>query len=462
MLSADKQNLLSRFLGKLPEDVSARLARAVEADRLTGGSDLPHEVILRGLKSHVRPMPPGARPPSPQRFFCQPFEDILVNPGRAAKQKGRIARSSVEPVWNWLEQDLMPGRLAEIAKALQVAALTDDLSGLDRKSAEMWKEIGAVLKPALTGARNMSSAAKRLGGMDVAEDAAEMALLLNGAAELAPLQKRLPKPITNLSAHAIGFVRDVFDRLTVSDPDLAPYVPLLVLGRLERLWEVLRLTAALSRKSDDTLISSTDIGVVGELLFDDLDVYVRKIEAARPLSFDSETLVADLARFSELSGGMVKELEIRREGKWGQHLARSRAAVGRVFEDLLERAPKEIFAALPGWKPATYGKARPLDLSRPPDTERLASAKRYAHLVAESRKFASAASFSAKLVEATDSIQGTLRTYAENILRDLRAAPPPTPPSMDAHFTAILQLCTLVLGPEETDLLRRRSRAAKT
>src|SRR5258708_3461291 len=99
MISADKQELLSGFLCKLPEPVASRLAKAVEVDRLIGGQGLPHEVILGALRPQLRQAAQHERMPTPQRFFCQPFEDLLIARKSSAKQKGRIARSSILPLW---------------------------------------------------------------------------------------------------------------------------------------------------------------------------------------------------------------------------------------------------------------------------------------------------------------------------------------------------------------------------
>jgi hypothetical protein len=336
---------------------------------------------------------------------------------------------------------------------------------VEKKTAELWAESASALKAALAGEKKQAAAAKRLGGTAALEDAFEIALLLGGAQKIGELQTRLPKPIGTLTEEDIAFLRDVFDRLSESDTDsdLAPYVALIMLGRLERPWEGLRLIAALSRKSTDTLISNTDLGIVGELLFGDLDVHVKKIQAVRPPDFDPEPLLSSLAGFAELSTGMVKELAIRRDGKWGQRLAKDRGAVAQVLEDLLERAPKEILGALPTVKVGSFAKGpKPLDLSRVPDPERVAKAMRYAHLMVHCRPFAVAAAFNAKLTEAFDQTAASLRTYGEDTLRELRAATAETRSNVDAHFAVMLQLCTLVLGAEETDFLRRRARVPAT
>jgi hypothetical protein len=459
MLSSDKQLLLSGFLGQLPQHVAARLAKAIEVDRLIGGTGLPHEEILQALRPQLRRAPERSRLQTPQRVFCRPFEDLLVAPERSTKQKGRIARNAIDAVWNWLKSELMPARHREITEALRDAILYARESEIEEKAADLWAESASALKPALATEKQRAIAAKKLGGLAIAEDAAEIAMLLGAAREIGELQKRLPKPIANLSEEDIAYLRDAFDRLSDSDPDFAPYVALIVMGRLERPWEALRLTAAISRKSTDTVISNTDLGVVGELLFSDLDDYVKKIQAVRAMAFDVQALLNNLAGFTELSSGMVKELGIRRDGKWGQRLAKDRSAVAQVLEDLLERAPKEILAALPPVKMGGFLKSpKPLDFTRAPDPERVAKAMRDAHLIVHSKPFAVAAAFSAKLNETIDEIADALRTHSEDILRELRAGTPETRANREAYWALMLELCTLVLGEEETDFLRRRAR----
>jgi hypothetical protein len=83
---------------------------------------------------------------------------------------------------------------------------------------------------------------------------------------------------------------------------------------------------------------------------------------------------------------------------------------------------------------------------------------RYGHLMIHSRPFAVAAAFNAKLAETIDETADALRSYSEDLLRELRASAPEARASLEAHLKVFLDLCTLVLGEEETEILRRRSR----
>jgi hypothetical protein len=56
---------LFAFLGALPDSAALRLAQAVEQDRLAGGSNLPHALILEGLQPALERVPDRILAPLP-------------------------------------------------------------------------------------------------------------------------------------------------------------------------------------------------------------------------------------------------------------------------------------------------------------------------------------------------------------------------------------------------------------
>ncbi|MBS0277999.1 MAG: hypothetical protein JSR81_10280, partial [Proteobacteria bacterium] len=106
-MDSSKAQQLQGLLGGLPPLMAARLAKAIEIDRLNDGRMLPHELILDGLRPVLR-RGQSDRAPTPLRLFCRPFEDLLTVMPRKQKQKGRIERGAIMPVWNWVSQTLVP------------------------------------------------------------------------------------------------------------------------------------------------------------------------------------------------------------------------------------------------------------------------------------------------------------------------------------------------------------------
>jgi hypothetical protein len=461
MVSSEKAQLLRGFLGTLPEALAARLAKAVEVDRLAGGTGLPHDLILDGLRPALRRLPTPERTPTPLRLFTQPFEDLLTSEPRKEKQKGAVARDSIQPVWNWLSQKLAPEELTRYALSVRNAVLGYHAEEASAHATEFWQTASAALQAALDSDAKRKAARSFLGGDLVVADAVEIATLLSAGTELCEVQAKLPKPVAVLTDDYVWQLRDIYDRLAATKPDAAAYVAVVAMNRLDKPWEALKLPMLISRKTQDTLISSTDMGLVGELIFGAIERHAAAIRAAKPqAAFDADALVLHLTKFASLSGGIVKELEIRRDGKWGQRLLKDRAAIAEVMEGFMTRAPREVLAALPTHKTGTYaGGPRAPDLSRAPDPEKTVRALSYARLVTGCRPIAASASIAASQKDASDEIGIALKTYGDDIVRELRTDGEKRA-NAEQYYSIAAELVSLFFSPEEAEFLRRRGRAA--
>jgi len=460
-MDSTKTEQLQGLLGALPPLVASRLAKAIEIDRLSEGRSLPHELILDGLRPVLRRGQSGDRAQTPLRLFCRPFEDLLSMTPRKHKQKGRIARSSIMPVWNWISQTLTANAASEFSIGVKTSVLsgrTDDMMG---HAAKFWTTASQAVLAALDTERGRKAARTVLESDLIVADAREMALLMSVGNDILDLQQKLPRPLPSLTDDFVWKLREIYDRLAVSAPEAAPYVAVIAMQRLERPWEALRLPMNVTRQSQDTLISSTDMGLVGEILFGDIEYYTSMIRATRTSHFDADALVGYLVGFTALSSGMVKAIEMRRDGKWGQRLLSDRADVAEVMDGFMERAVKEVTAALPTIKSGSYaGGPRMPDIAHHTDPEKSDRALAYVRLVSGCRTFAPAASFGASNKEAADEISIMLRSYVEDLLKELRTVAGDKRINAEAYFHLAVEMAALLFGQEEADLLRRRARAA--
>ena len=449
-LSQDKSGLLNNFLGTLPEQMAGKLAQAVEADRLMDGQALPHDMILTGLRPSLRN---AHRTLTPLRMFCQPFEDLLVTDPRKAKQKAVIARDSVVPVWNWLSTDLLPEEAQAYFRAAKAGILSGNLEAVQIAARKFGCAAGKAMRAALAGGTGLAAVQKRLKPDEIA-DAEEMALLLTEGEEMAKVQERLPKPLPHLTDDILWQLRESYDALIARTPDAAPYVAVVAMNRLKRPSEALRLPLMICRQTGDALISKTDMGLVGEILFARMDALKSQILAARHPDFDAQVLLGEVQNFSELSGAVVKEIKVRRNGEWGQRLLKDRAAVGEVMDGFMDRAVKEFAAALPMQKGAA-------DFARATQAEKRMIALAYARLVAGTRNFAAAASFAAKQKTATEAMTNHLRRYIEDAVREIRLCNGDRRAAIESQLQFCADLAASLFSAEEAELIRRRARAAQ-
>jgi hypothetical protein len=461
VMDAQKAKQLKALLGSLPVPVAARLAKAVEVDRLSGGTALPHELILEAVRPSLRRTQASDRTPTPLRLFCRPFEDLLTLEPRKEKTKGRIARSSIAPVWNWLSQKLASDATSEFALGVKTAAIGPNSSlAVDRAKA-FWGVASEALSAALDSEKNRKAARAILGDDLIVADACEMSLLLSIGSDIVDVQAMLPLHTPSLTEDVIWKLREIYDRVVLSVPDAASYIAVVAMNRLDRPWEALKLPLHVSRQTQDTLISNTDMGMVGEILFADIEMHGTYIRTAQPKTFDADALIGHVAGFTTLSSGIVKGIDMRRDGKWGQRLLKDRATVGGIMDGFMERAAKEVQSALPTIKSGSYaGGPRVPDLSHAPDAEKSDRAMNYLRLVSGCRAFAAAGSFGASNKNAIDDIQAALKRYNEDLLKELRTADGARHEIVEQFFALSVNMTEFAFSLEEAEILRRRGRAA--
>jgi hypothetical protein len=457
MLSANETGVLKSFLSGLPGQVAQRLALAVEVDRLMDGQTLPHAAILEGLRPVLRQEQQHMRAPTPLRLFCQPFEDLLTSAPRKAKLKGSIARTSLESVWAWIAGSLLPEEASSYVRETRAFVVAGRMDAAQERVTCFWSLAAAAMTAGLADPVRAKEAENMLGGAMALADAGEMALLLSAGPVILALQRMLPVPVPSLNETLLWNLRGIHDQLVETVPDAAPYVAVIAMNRLARPCEALRLPLQVTRHSDDVLLSKTDMGLVGEILFARMEALRTAIQATRHPLFDAQMLVEQIRGFTVLSCGITREVEIKRSGEWGKRLLADRADVGMVMDQFMDRAPREVQTGLPllrGPGPKTA------DFSRPVPPEKHAMALRYAQLIAGCRDIAANASFAAKHKVARAEIETEVRRYIEDVLRALRA---PNTAGMDiiaAQFELCVQLVAILFSAEEAELLRRRGRVS--
>ncbi len=453
MLPDDKTGLLKAFLGGLPGPAAGRLAMAVETDRLMDGHGLPHEAILEGLRPALRREHHDRRP-TPLRLFCRPFQDLLTCQPRKVKQKAAIARGSLVPVWNWVSLTLVPEATLAYVHDTKVHVLKQRLDGAIARAAEFWPIAAEAISRALSTEAGRQAAQKSLGDAFAVEDAAEMALLLRAGEAIEQLSALLPAPVASFNEQLVWEVREIYNRLAQAYPDAAPYVAVITMNRLSRPWEALRLPLLVTRHTDETLIAKTDMGLVGEILFARMEALKDSIQMTRHPLFDADKLMEEVKAFADLSSNIVKEIELKRQGEWGKRLLAERVEIGKVMEGFMDRAPREVSAALP------MHKATGADFGKPVPAEKRELALRYGRLVAGSRNFAAAASFAAKQRTTSDELTGMLKRYNEDVVKALKIESQRD--IAGAQFRLCTELTAILFSEEEAELLRRRGKAAQS
>lgn len=454
MLPFAKQRQLCQFLAALPASRALELAALAERKRVAGEHNFPADMILDALRPTLAECE-ALRTSTPQRLFCEPFSDFLVDE-RDHKQPGRIARSSVRVLWRWLAKGGMQNTLHELEAQISDAVLAENVRAQDHLLQRLRREILKVLTGALSLANESRNSrydlAARLGGEEVLIDIEEIAFLLKSEDGLAGLREVLPKRITDLTDDHVDQVLASRANLSEKNRELIPYLGLLVLARLDQPWQALRLTGTGRR-------GRTDLSVVGDTLLADAESLAVDIASTQVDLLDPDALSAKLQNFERLARGLTDEIRDRHGAQWGQTLTRTKQLAFETVEGLFAQAPREIAAALPLAKVGTFSmrRQRQPDLANDPDPMKLDRALRWTYLLTNTAPVARSSSLLGAHQKAFETVSGYLTTYAECAAVELRS------PGIEKHTRALAylkhanELLHLLIGASDDDVAGERA-----
>jgi len=227
--------LLNRSLPDIAEEIERSLARAIEV----GDDEVPrHDMNFRSPAGRE-----WERTPTPLRHFCLPFEDLLNAAPRQSKQKGRIARDSIAPIWTWLREILLPFETRSYRRNFKSAIAAADHAQAKLLAADFWRVAGAAMRAALASEPEQGVARKLMRNEHILADAAEAALMLSIAPTVMTIQDHMVRPVPVLTDELLHALRAIRERLVLTEPDAAPYVTLVAMNRLARPWEALKIAS---------------------------------------------------------------------------------------------------------------------------------------------------------------------------------------------------------------------------
>jgi len=460
MNSEAQSKQLALYLTTLPPRQVRKLALALERQRSMGQKGLPHEAIL----SVLRPSLAAMRMPrimTPQRVLCAPFEDLLRPDDPEVKQIGLVSRATIAEMWTLL-QELAPSPLQEVSQAFTEAQKTGDHAAVGDVSRQLWRMAAETLRGPLLQAADDPDAykvfAKQVGGSRRAEDLREIQAVLAIAEQVEHVKALLPRrPIRHLSDDHITLIARVYEDLAAEEQGGEVFLLMVVLGRLEHKYELMKIIRNFSPKMDDTLATTTELRVACDLVIDALENDAEGIHNAAAEAHDEDGFMKLVRRYAANFSGITSEIGIRRDGEWGQRMFASRGKVSEAIErSLLAAAPPKILSVLP-----TKSTPKGVTVTAPSfrkaiDDEAFLVSERRARAVAEIVRMAEQLGVANTATQTVESLKRELHRYGAMLIERLPKIMPGEIDNARNHLFTTVLLMELMASADEADLLRRR------
>ncbi len=336
---------LQQFLRELTPPTRALLVAELERGVLRGDETPANDLVLGQLRRLLRDNDrPGARISNAARLFYRPLEPFLVDDVAEHQHPGRISRTALEPMWNWLRRDLLPQETEAFTDAVSKGLLANDTARLEAAARAFQDRAAQRIDEVFAVAQRDDRVRRRLfaqiGTPRATDDATALMRVLKARDLFAKSAAQLPGHIDNLADGSLDQVKALVDSITATDRKLFIYALLLVMSRLAAPWQLIRLAVRAAGSDKVARVSETPYEVAVAIVLAEIGRLIGELKA--DLKGRKLVSVVSLLKFiHDAARGMKSELDLG-DSPWGRELAAQRGQIADLLKGEIELAPGRV------------------------------------------------------------------------------------------------------------------------
>ena len=440
---------LRRYLKDLKPEARASLLADLEAGALRR-DQLPEANLILAELRRMRTLP--REHPSPEELLFAPVTPFVIDDHPARKHPGRIARSSLERIWQWIARDLAPRQTSMFAD--EVSALAGRPADIEAAARRFQDSIGRSVHEALACARNDHKAERQLAGQigtpRGVDEAQEIAAILAARDALSTLGKRLPSSIGNLGDHQLDNMKALLDQASVRP--LFLYAVLLLMSRLTAPWQLIRLAIKAAGTDESDQVAETSYAITVTAVLAEMEAMVWRLDAA--LKAANAPVIGRLLKdIHDTARGLWTEINLAADSAWARQLAALRGEVSKRLGVEIESAPGKVRRLLRPPRQVTRETVDPADT---------AEAEAAIELVGICRTYAGELALNEATLRVSSDLQGVLERETSTLLAALRQAGDGDRRYRQSQLDAALRFAGQVFGAEYASLLAKAADVAQS
>jgi hypothetical protein len=449
---------LRDYLAQLPPQSQALLMREFERALERGEDTSVATFVLEQLRQVVRGGGEETKPrvDDPARLLFRPLEPFLVE-GNAPLRPGQIRRTSLLPVWQWLNRDGAPEQAREFEIALdsiREAGNTSNLETAVRKFQLVAADAIVKIATPLPGG-DKPRALSRVGPPNVIEDLLPIGSVLQAREALDGFAGKLPSYLRVFGDSQIATVTAALNVPALQTPQVLPFALTLIMQRLTASWQIIRLAIKMAASDDEIRVAATPYGIAVTIALHDLSCLAANLRMdIKRGHFDN--VAEQLKTLHDGVRGLRTELDLRNESNWGRQLTAIRADISNSLQSEIDSVPGRVRRIL------RQRADKDIPAGARMDTSEVDEACALIDFVAVCRNYASELAINEVTLRTYSDLQQYVERSTEALVQSLRGGDAKSRAYRQAQVAAAIRFCDVLFGHDYAQLMSRAAENAVT
>jgi hypothetical protein len=447
---------LRGYLQELKPEARALLLAELERGRQRGDVVPGAELILQELRrtpdEGEQTLP---RTGEPARLFFKPLDPFLVDAAANHKHRARMARVSLDPIWNWIGRDVMPAETTVYCQEIERALAAKHTAKADGLARVFQDQTVQRIQQILAATQNDEKANRRLmaqvGTPRASDDVITLFGVLRARDALAALGARLPIQIRNLADDQLANIKTLLDPYAARSDDMFVYTLLLVMSRLAGAWQLVRLSTFCAASDDASRVAESQYAPAVTIVLAEVERMAAELNTDLKSGRAGAT---SLKAMHDALRGLRTELDIPADSPWGRQLAAVRTEISGRLKAVVDSMPGRVRRLL---RPRVAKEIAPgavLDLTDVAETETLIE------FVAACKAYANELAINEMTLRAYSELQHYLDTRTPALVEGLRNGGEADRAYRRSQADAAIRFCATVFGQEYAATLAKSADVA--
>lgn len=282
---------------------------------------------------------------SPPRLFFAPLNPLLSEGAPEHANSGKIARGSLNPIWEWISRDLLPTMTRDF-----VHQVKDLIAGDKHKEArravtafqtKVVKYLESTLRDADSAGHTRLKLATYTASRSAYDDLVKIMQALRARDALAKFNSALPERIAKFDDVQVRKMTALLHGFGKQNADAVPFAIALIAQRLRTPWQLIFLAtkAAASRSAAD--VAKAPYAIVLSMVLDriDDDRVLLQIALRNNRVVVARDLLAEIYDIEHALHLRVDQLD---QSPWGERLTSLMGRIASLVEAEVARFPDEV------------------------------------------------------------------------------------------------------------------------